>query len=551
MPETSSRWWVLLLCCLGPVPVLTADYDLIIANGRVLDGTGAPWLRADVGVRGDRIVAVGRLEKASAGRRIDATGRYVSPGFIDLLGQSENHALVDNRVESKIRQGITTEVTGEGESIAPVNDTWIAQYRPWLDRYRLTVDWRDLDGYWKRLRQARPTLNLATFIGAAQVRGFVLGLGEVTPDPAQLDRMRREVELAMQQGALGLSSALIYPPGAYAKTPELVALARVAGRWGGIYASHIRGEEDGVLQALEEAITIGRDAQVPVEIWHLKVALRANWGRMKEVVARIERARAEGVDIAANVYPYLAASNGLAATVPEWAQAGGNETMIRRFRDPSSRARILAEVRSALKKEPPGDILLASCVNPAAQKYMGKRLDQAAREMGKSPEEALLDLLETDQGQTRVVRFWMSEDDLRLAMRQPWVSFVTDNPGQAIDGPFGKDLAHPRAFGAMTRVLGRYVRDEHVLTLEDAVRKMTSLPAQRVRLLDRGLIRDGMAADLLVFDLDRVKDLATYEKPLQYSEGITHVVVNGRVVLDDGKLTEERPGKPLFPSRQR
>jgi len=546
----SRRWWVLLLCGLGPTPALAADYDLIIANGRIVDGTGAPWFRADVGVRGDRIVAMGRLEKATATRRIDAAGRYVSPGFIDLLGQSENNALVDNRVESKIRQGITTEVTGEGESIAPVNDTWIAQYRPWLNRYHLTVDWRDLDGYWKRLRQARPALNIATFVGAAQVRGYVLGLGEVTPDASQVEQMQRQVELAMQQGALGLSSALIYPPGSYAKTAELVALARVAGRSGGVYASHIRGEDDGVLQSLEEAITIGREAQVPVEIWHLKVALRANWGRMKEVVARIERARAEGVDIAANVYPYLAASNGLSATVPEWAQAGGNEVMIQRFRDPSSRTRILSELRTTLKKEPPADILLASCVSPAAQKYMGKRLDQAAREMGKSPEEALIDLLEIDKGQTRVVRFWMSEDDLRLAMRQPWVSFDTDNPGQAIDGPFGKDLAHPRAFGAMTRVLGRYVRDEHVLTLEDAVRKMTSLPAQRVQLLDRGLVRDGMAADLVVFDLDRVKDLATYEKPLQYSEGITHVVVNGRVVLDDGKLTEERPGRPLFHSRQ-
>jgi dihydroorotase/N-acyl-D-amino-acid deacylase len=526
-----------------------ADYDLIIAGGRVLDGTGAPWMRADVGIRGDRIAALGNLEKATATRRVDASGRYVAPGFIDMLGQSEMHLLVDNRVESKIRQGITTEVTGEGGSVAPMNDVWIAEAKPWLDKYRLTIDWKDLDGYWRRLRQARPAVNLATFVGAAQVRGVVLGLGEVKASPDQLTRMQQEVETAMRQGALGVSSALIYPPSSYATTEELVALARAAGRHGGLYASHIRGEDDVVLQALDEAIAIGRQAQVPVEVWHLKVSLRKNWGRMNEVVARIERARAEGVDVAANVYPYVAASNNLSATVPGWAQAGGTEAMIRRFHDPPTRARIVRELQAAFQREPPGDVLLASCVNPALKKYMGKRLDQVAKEMGKPPEEAFLDVVEADRAQGWAVRFWMSEDDIRLAMRQPWVSFVTDNPGQATDGPFAEDLAHPRAFGGMARVLGKYVRDEHVLTLEDAVRKMTSLPARRVRLLDRGLLRPGMAADVVVFDLARVRDLATFEKPLQYSEGITEVVVNGRLVLDGGKMTDERPGRPLSPAR--
>jgi len=270
---------------------------------------------------------------------------------------------------------------------------------------------------------------------------------------------------------------------------------------------------------------------------------------MNEVVARIERARAEGVDIAADVYPYVAASNNLSATVPGWAQAGGTEVMIRRFHDPATRARILREVQASFQREPPGDILLASCVNPALKKYMGKRLDQVAKEMGKPPEEAFLDVVEADRAQGWAVRFWMSEDDVRLAMKQPWVSFVTDNAGQATDGPFAEDLAHPRAFGGMARVLGKYVRDEHVLTLEDAVRKMTSLPARRVRLLDRGLLRPGMAADVVVFDLARVRDVATFEKPLQYSEGITDVVVNGRLVLDGGKMTAERAGKPLPPAR--
>ena len=540
---------LVLVGCLVADGAKAADYDLIVAGGRVVDGTGAPWFRADVGVRGDRIVAVGNLEKASAKRRVDAGGKYVAPGFIDMLGQSELNLLVDNRVESKIRQGITTEITGEGSSAAPMSPVWIAEAKPWLDKYHLTIDWKDLDGYWRRLRKARPTVNLATYVGAAQVRGVVLGLGEAQPDAAQLTRMQQEVETAMRQGAVGVSTGLIYPPGSYATTAELVALAKAAGRNGGLYASHIRGEDDVVMQALEEAITIGKEAQVPVEIWHLKTSLRKNWGRMKEVVARIERARAEGVDIAANIYPYVAASNGLVATVPGWAQAGGADAMLQRFHDPETRARIVREVKVALEREPPGDILLASCVNPDVKKYMGRRLDDVAKEMGKPPEEALLALVEADRAQGWVVRFWMSEDDVRLAMRQPWVSFVTDNPGQATDGPFAEDLAHPRAFGGMARVLGRYVRDEHVLTLEDAVRKMTSLPAGRIRLLDRGIVRPGMAADLVVFDLDRVRDLATFEKPLQYSEGFSHVVVNGRVVLDDGKMTDERPGRPLRPAR--
>ncbi len=534
---------------LHPGSAPAADYDLVVANGRIVDGTGAPWFRGDVGVRGDRIAAVGDLSGASAERRVDARGQMVAPGFIDMLGQSELNLLVDNRVESKVRQGITTEVTGEGASVAPMNEAWIAEARPWLDKYRLAIDWTDLQGYWRRLREARPAVNLATFVGAAQVRGVVLGLGDVQPTPEQLARMEAEVEAAMRQGALGVSSALVYPPGSYARTPELVALARAAARHGGVYATHIRGEDDVVLQALEEAIAIGREARLPVQIWHLKVSLRKNWGRMREVVARIERARADGIDVSASVYPYVAASNGLSATVPEWAQAGGTDEMIRRFHDPATRRRILREVRAALRREPASTIQLASCVNPALQRYMGLRLDAVARAMGKPPEEALLDIVEADRAQGWAVRFWMSEDDVRLAVRQPWVSFVTDNPGQATDGPFAEDLAHPRAFGAMPRVLARYAREQKVLTVEEAVRKLTSLPARQVRLLDRGILRPGMAADLVVFDPDRIRDRATFEKPLQYSEGVSHVIVNGRIVLDDGTMTAERPGRPLQPSR--
>jgi N-acyl-D-amino-acid deacylase len=523
-----------------------SDYDVVVANGRVVDGTGAPWFRADVGIRGDRIAAVGDLSAASASRRIDAAGLVVAPGFIDMLGQSELALLVDGRVESKIRQGITTEVTGEGQSVAPMNQAWIDESRPWLEKYGLAIDWTDLDGYWRRLRAARPAVNVGTFVGAAQVRGVVLGLGDVQPTPEQLGRMEKEVEKAMRQGALGLSSALIYPPGSYAGTAELVAMARVAARYGGIYATHMRGEADTILQALDEAIRIGREARIPVEIWHLKVAERKNWGRMGEVLARIEQARADGIDIAANVYPYVGGSNALAASLPEWAQSGGIDATIRRFHEPKERERILGELRVLLRdREPPDSILLVSCVKPDLRSYMGRTLADVAREMASPPEQALLDLVEKDRGQIFVVRFWMQEDDVRAAMRHPLVSFDTDAPGQATDGPFAKDLTHPRAFGTMPRVLGKYVRQDRLLTLEDAVRKMTSLPAQRSRLLDRGILRAGMAADVVLFDPERIRDVATFENPLQYPEGVAFVIVNGRVVLDGGKMTAERPGRPL------
>jgi len=527
------------------------DYDLVIAGGQVVDGTGAPRFRADVGVSGDRIVAVGDLSGSRAARRIDVRGQVVSPGFIDMLGQSELNLLVDNRGLSKIRQGITSEVTGEGGSVAPLNAEMTEDYGPWVDKYHVRVDWTDFTGYFARLRAARPAINLGTFVGAAQVREYVLGKGDVQPTPAQLKRMVALVDAAMEQGALGLSTSLIYPPGSYARTPELVALARAAARHGGIYASHIRDEGPKEMAALDEAFTIGRQARIPVEIWHLKVAGRRNWGRMGDVVAKIERARAAGLDVSADMYPYVASGNGLDNTVPQWAHDGGVPRMIERFHDPRLRARLLREIRDGgahsegWKGRPPEDILIISVMNPDLQKWTGKRLSQVAKEMGKSPEEALLDLVEADHANVFVARFAMSEDDLQVAMRKPWVAFDLDAGATAVDGPLGVDKHHPRAFGSMPRVLGRYVRDLKILTLEEAVRKMTSLPARRMRFSDRGALRPGTAADITVFDPERIRDVATFEDPNRYSEGVSYVVVNGRVVLDDGKLTAERPGRVL------
>jgi dihydroorotase/N-acyl-D-amino-acid deacylase len=533
-----------------PDPAVAPAFDLVLANGRVIDGTSAPWVRADVGVVGDRIVALGDLSRAQAARRIDVAGLAVAPGFIDMLGQSEMNLLVDNRVESKIRQGITTEITGEGISVAPMNERLIAEMQPMLDKFNLKVDWTDLPGYERRFVRSRSALNLGMFVGAAQVRSAVLGLGDVQPTSAQLAEMVREVERQMDAGALGLSTGLIYQPGSYAKTPELIALVAAAARKGGIYATHMRSESMHLLDAIEETLRIGREAGIAVEIWHFKAAGRRNWPLLKDAIARIERAREEGIDVAANVYPYVASANGLDANLPDWAHAGGADAMVARIRDPVSRARLLHDVHEDLAKGTgPSGIMLLSAVDPSLQKYMGRRLDEVARELEKSPEEALLDLVAADRGAVGVARFGMSEENVRLALQRPWVSLCTDYGGQALDGPYARERAHPRAFGTMPRVLGFYARELRLFSLEEAVRKMTSLPAQRVGLLDRGLIRPGMMADLTVFDPKTVRDTATFEDPGRYPIGIRWVIVNGQVTLDDGVLTAARAGRFVRPSR--
>ncbi len=517
-------------------------YDLVVSGGRVIDGTGAPWVRADVGIRGDRIAAIGDLSAAPAKKRIDARGLAVAPGFIDLLGQSELSVLVDPRAESKIRQGITSELTGEGISPAPMNDAWVHEKEDWLRKYRLKVDWTDLRGYFRRLRRARPAINVGVMVGAAQVRGIVVGFGDVQPDAQQLARMQQLVEEAMEQGALGLSTGLIYQPGSFAKTDELIALAQVAAKHGGFYATHLRSEGARIFEALDEAFAIARAASIPVEIWHLKVG-RSHWGHMQEVVARIERARASGIDVTADAYPYVASANGLHASLPDWVNAGGVDDLVVRLRDPALRARIARETGRDLDAE---SILLVSCVDPGLKKFMGKRLSEVAREMELSPELALMQLVAQDRGKVGVARFTMKEEDVQTALRQPWVAADTDYGARAADGPFGGEGAHPRAFGTMARILGHYVRDVKLFTLEEAVRKITSLPARRMGVWDRGLLRPGAYADVVVFDPDRVEDTATFEQPQKYPPGIETVVVNGRVVLHQGKRTPERPGRPLL-----
>jgi len=530
------------------VVLAAAVFDLVLSGARVVDGSGAPWFRADVGIRGDTIAAVGDLSRARANKRIELHELVLAPGFIDLLGQSELNALVDPREESKVRQGITTELTGEGISPAPMNAVWIHEQADWLKKYHLKIDWTDLAGYWKRLRRARPSINEAVLVGAAQVRGVVLGLGDVQPDAKQLDKMRKLVEAAMRQGAFGVSTALIYQPGSYAKTPELIELAKAAARHHGFYATHLRSEGKKIGEALDEAFTIAREARLPVEVWHLKVAGRPNWGRMREIAGRIEAARASGLDVTANMYPYLASANGLDATVPDWAHAGGVDAMVARIHDPEQRKRMVREIEA--DNFHPEDILLLSAVNAEVrQKYVGKRLDEAAELLGEPSAEALLDLVAMDRANVGVARFGMNEDDVKLGLAQSWVSLCTDYGAMAIDGPFAAEgSAHPRAFASTARMLGLYARDQHLFSMEEAVRKMTSLPARRLGLQDRGLVRAGMKADLVAFDPARIADTASFEKPMQYPEGIPYVLVNGKLVLDQGKRTRERPGRALLHS---
>lgn len=537
-----------------PLEAQTEAYDLIIMNGRIVDGTGNPWFYGDVAIRGDRIIKVGRIAAARARRRIDARGMIVAPGFIDMLGQSEFNLLIDPRAESKVFQGITTEVTGEGGSAAPLNDYILREIDPLLKHFKLTADWRTLAEYFARLERSRSAINLATFVGATQVRQYVLKDENRAPTAVELDQMRKLVAQAMEEGAVGISTSLVYAPAFYAKTEELIELAKVAARYGGVYASHMRNESNSIMSALDEAIRIGIEANLPVEIFHLKMAGKPNWGKMRDVIAKIDAARARGLDITADQYPYVAGATSLGACVPPWAHEGGTAKFIQRLKDPATRDKLKQEMRAPSDKwenfylgAGGGDgILVASVFNRELAKYEGKRLVEVARMMNKTDDiDALFDLLIDDNAQTGMIVFLMSEDDVKLALRQPWVSIGVDHGAVSTTGPLAEGKAHPRGYGSFPRILGRYVRDEHVLTLEEAIRKMTSLAANRVHLADRGLLKAGFFADVVVFDPQQLRDVATFEDPNRLSVGMRYVLVNGDAVIFNGNQTAALPGRPL------
>lgn len=525
--------------------------DLLIRNGRIIDGTGSPWYAGDVGIRAGRIAAIGRLDSVPARRTVDAAGMVVAPGFIDMLGQSEITMLVNPSLPSKIFQGITTEVTGEGGSIAPLDDSIIAADRADYDHYQVAPDWRTLGEYFAKIERRGMGINLASYVGATQVRRMVLGDGDRQPTTAQLDSMRALVRSAMYDGAVGVSTALQYPPAPYARTDELIALAREAAALGGVYATHMRSEGSDIDAALDETIRIGREARIPVEIWHLKVAGKPNWGKMPKVVARIDSARKSGVDIAADTYAYPAWFNSMSAFIPPWAHDGGSARLIERLKDPANRRRIRREMLDPKGnwdnewQEIPGpaSVLIGVVQNPALERYMGKTLAQVAAERHTDAIDALFDLLIEDKAFTDVAVFGMAEPDIRLALKQPWVSVDNDSQGTSPDGLLGKEHPHPRAYGTFPRILRKYVREERLLTLEDAIRKFSSLPAQRMRIGDRGVLKVGMWADVVVFDPDSVRDLATFAQPNQLSVGMRWVLVNGVPVVADGQATGALPGK--------
>ena len=529
-------------------------FDLLIVNGHIIDGSGGPCYAGDVGIRGGKIVAIGNLKGASASKVIDASGRIVSPGFIDMLGQSELALLIDNRAISKLAQGITTEITGEGGSIAPQNEKTIAPLKPSLEQYKMTIDWTTLDGYFKRLEKQGTPLNIGTYVGAAQVREAVIGDDDRAPTADELEQMKKLVADAMKDGALGVSTALIYPPGHYAKTEELIALAKVAGQYGGLYATHMRSEGASEMAAIDEAIRIGREAGVPVEIFHLKVSGKPRWGSMTKVVEKIQAARDQGLDIRADQYPYIAGGTALASSLPPWVADGGMQKLLDRLKDPKVRERIKTEM--AAGDHPDWEnlyfdcgggagIMLAGVVNPDLKKYNGKMVAEMAAAEKKPELDALFDFIIADQAQTGALYFMASEQDMLYALKQPWTAIGLDASETALDGPLFEPFDHPRAFGSMARFLGRYVRDQKLISLEEGIRKITSMPAQREHLTYRGLIRTGFYADVTIFDPATIIDQATYQNPNQLAKGVHYVLVNGQVEFANGSLTGTKAGSVL------
>jgi len=550
---------VLIFALLLAPAAAAQPYDIVIRNGHIVDGTGSPWYGADLGIRGGKIAAIGRLEGAAAKKQIDARGMVVAPGFIDMLGQSELTILVNPHLPSKIYQGITTEVTGEGGSVAPLNDYILKADRVTYEHYGIRPDWRTFREYFARLKKQGMGINLATYVGATQARRMVLGDENRAPSPAELERMKALVRDAMHDGAVGLSTSLQYAPAPYASTEELIALAAEAGKLGGIYASHIRNEGDHILTALDEAFRIGREAHIPVEIWHLKAAGKPNWGRMPEIVARIEAARRSGLEVGANTYAYTAWFNSFSAVIPPWAHDGGDQKLIERLQDPAMRARIRKEMETPDGnwdnewQEVPGPeaIMVAVVQNPKLLPLQGKTVAEIAKLWNKDPIDTVFDLLIEDEAFTNVAVFGMSEPDMALGLEQPWVSVCNDSQGTAPEGLLGKEHPHPRAYGTFPRILRKYVRDEKKLTLEDAIRKFTSLPAGRMRVADRGVLKAGMWADVVAFDPEEIHDEATFSDPNRLSVGMRFVLVNGVPVIEEGKMTNALPGMVVQRAVQR
>jgi N-acyl-D-amino-acid deacylase len=537
----------------GPSEPSGPPFDLVIEHGRIIDGSGNPWYRADVGVRGGRIVAIGRLAGSPARQRIDAHDKVVSPGFIDMMGASDWALLVDPRAASKLTQGITLSVSGEGSSVAPANERTLADDKGYMEKFGVKADWHTLGDFFRRLEAHPATMHFATFVGAGGLRDYVIGRENRPASSEEMAQMEKLADEAMRDGAMGVSTSLMYVPHRFASTEEIIALAKISAHYGGIYVTHQRSEGDGINASLDEIFRIGREAKLPVHIYHLKTMYRQNFGRMPNVIRRIEAARAEGLDVTADAYPYVAAGAGLFDLLPLWTREGKLEEVLARLRDPKARERVKKDLTVSTtewENEYYGaggaeGILISGVLHPSLNSLVGKRLSEVARERGQDPVDTLMDIVLEDRGATSMVSFIMDEPDVRLALEQPWTAFCNDSTIAATDGPLSEGKPHPRAYGSFPRILGRYVREEKRITLEAAVRKATSLPAQVLGIRDRGLVREGFWADLVVFDPDTIADRATYEQPHQYSLGIDYVFVDGSLVLDHGHVTDARPGKVI------
>jgi N-acyl-D-aspartate/D-glutamate deacylase len=544
----------LLLAGLTPVGAPTAErFDIVIRGGTVYDGTGAPPRRADVGLRGDRVAAVSDLSRAEAGTVLDASGLAVAPGFINMLSWSTESLLVDGRSQGEIRQGVTTEIFGEGESFGPWNAEMKRLRKEGQGDVRYEIAWTTLAEYLAHLERKGISPNVASYIGAATLREHVVGLGDQKATAAELAEMRALVRREMEAGALGIGSSLIYAPAIFASTEELIELCKAAAPYGGKYISHMRSEGDRLVEGVDELIRIAREARVPAEIYHLKAGGEANWPKMDAVIARVEAARAEGLKITADMYTYTAGATGFDACLPPWARDGGPDAVFARLRDPVQRARIVAEIKApgqgwenlcALSASPER-MLLLEFKTDALKPLAGQTLAQAAALRGRDWAETILDLVLEDRTRVGVAFFLMSEENVRKQLRLPWVSFGSDAPSMAPEGVFLKSSTHPRAYGNFSRLLGQYVREEKLISLEEAIHRLSGLPATNLGLEERGLLKEGMFADVVVFDPATVADRATFEKPHQYAVGFRHVLVNGTPVLRGGEHTGALPGRAL------
>ena len=525
-------------------------YDVVIKSGRVYDGSGEQSYVADIGIEADRITAIGTLD-ADADLVIDAEGLAVAPGFINMLSWANESLIHDGRSQSDIRQGVTLEILGEGTSMGPLSTTMKQDMRDAQGDIEFDIEWTTLGEYLEYLQRRGVSTNVASFVGAATVRIHALGYEDRAPSPGELEQMRKLVAQAMEEGAVGVSSALIYAPGVYAKTDELIALAEVVGRYGGMYISHLRSEGNNVLNALDELITTARKADVTAEFYHMKAAGKPNWPKLDAMIEKVEKARADGLRITADMYNYTAGATGLDAAMPPWVQAGGHRAWVTRLKDPSIRRRLVKEMTTPtdewenlyLLAGSPENVLLVEFKNPKLRHYIGKTLAEVARLRGKSPEETAMDLVVEDDSRVGTVYFLMSEENVKRQIKLPWVSFCSDAGSLAPEGVFLKVNPHPRAYGSFARLLGKYVREEKVIPLAEAGRRLTSLPAQNLKLDKRGKLEKGYYADVVVFDPESIADHATFEKPHQYATGMVHVFVNGTQVLKDGEHTGAKAGR--------